>query len=222
MFVWALNLQALRAFLFPKQGREAADSTISSLYASILLPLCLHPPVSCLLSAALCGHATSETLQTTKVLAAAVDWPVTALTMGTTGRGAVVGGSGADGGLVVGIFYAVGAGRRVKVWLNVAIVLDIQNICRDCVALCDLSLGSAESCIFELFGGWQHYKTMKPLWKKKWHFTVSIHGKIYEAIAENFYLLLNMVWMWVNSFLHIILKHFVPAVVGRRLSYHPT
>lgn len=39
LFVWALNLQALQAFLFPRQGREAADSTFSSLYpSSSILP----------------------------------------------------------------------------------------------------------------------------------------------------------------------------------------
>lgn len=36
--MWALNLQALQAFLFPRQGREAADSTFSSLYPSSSIP----------------------------------------------------------------------------------------------------------------------------------------------------------------------------------------
>eukprot|EP00064_Thunnus_orientalis_P006698 superscaffoldBa00000711_g6716 len=60
-----------------------------------------------------CGRATSETLQTTKVLAVASDWPVTAFTMGTTRERCWSGwGSGADGGLVVGIFYAVDQARE--------------------------------------------------------------------------------------------------------------
>lgn len=38
LFVWALNLQALQAFLFPRQGGEAADSTFSSLDPSSFIP----------------------------------------------------------------------------------------------------------------------------------------------------------------------------------------
>ena len=60
----------------------------------IPLSLFLHPsiPQCPVYSLQPCGRATSETLQTTKVLAAASGWPVTALTMGTAGRGAGVGG----------------------------------------------------------------------------------------------------------------------------------
>ena len=59
-----------------------------------------------------CGRATSETLQTTKVLAVASDWSVMALTMGTTRERCWSGWrSGTDGGLVVGIFYAVDQAR---------------------------------------------------------------------------------------------------------------
>lgn len=36
--MWALNLQALEAFLFPGQGGEAADSTFSSLYPFSSIP----------------------------------------------------------------------------------------------------------------------------------------------------------------------------------------
>lgn len=68
--LWALNLQALQAFLFPSQGGEAADSTFSSLYPSFSIP---QRPVYALQH---CGCATSEALQTTKVLEAVLDRPV--------------------------------------------------------------------------------------------------------------------------------------------------
>lgn len=44
---------ALEAFLLPGLGGKAADSTFSSLHPSSSIPPSLHPPVSCLHSAAL-------------------------------------------------------------------------------------------------------------------------------------------------------------------------
>lgn len=129
LFVWALNLQALQAFLFPRQGGEGC-------WLHILIPrsLFLHPsiPQCPVYSRQPCGCATSEALQTTKVLAAASDWPVTALTMGTT-RGAAVGGEWCWWWLSGGDFFScTGPGRRVKVWLLVA----RPKIYRNAAALC--------------------------------------------------------------------------------------
>lgn len=170
-------------------------------HPSIPLPPSLHPPVSCLLSAALrpCHlRDTPDHQGPGGRLRLVSDGP----RPGNNGERYWTGwGSGADGGLVVGIFLCCGSGRRVKVWLHVA----RPWIYRDAVALC----GQVTSYRAP---PWKT-KTMKPLRKKKWHFTVTwrklkmtLHLSVTQALNMNI----------------CSCRYFVSAPVGRRFSYHPT
>ncbi len=137
-------------FPLPQAGRRGC-------WLHILIPLSLflHPsiPLCPVYSLQPCGCATSETLQTTKVLAVASDWPVMALTMGTTGRGAGVGG-----GVVLTVawwwdFFMLWSRQEGEGMITCGQALTFK-IYGDAVALC----GQVTSCRTPPL------KTIKPSW----------------------------------------------------------
>ncbi len=197
--MWALNLQALQAFLFPRQGGEAADSTFSSLYPSSSIP----PSPSVLFT--LCSPAAvpprrhsrpprswrsprigqwrhSPWEQREEVLEWVGEWCWRWL-------------SGGD-------FFMLRTRQEGEGMITCGQALTFK-IYRDAVGLC----GQVTS-----------YRA--PPWKTKnilrrndislWLWRKLLHLSATQASSKN------------SFFLQIIPLHFVSALVGRRFSYHPT
>lgn len=111
-FVWALNLQALEAFLFPGLGGEAADSTFSSLDPSSSIP----PSPSVLFT--LCSPAAVPPRRHSRPPRPWRPPRASQSRRSPWERREVLPwvGSGADGGLAVGIFFFVFCSTQAGEW----------------------------------------------------------------------------------------------------------
>ena len=142
----------------------------------IPLSFFLHPsiPQCPVYSLQPCGRATSETLQTTKALAAASDWPGDGPHHGNNGERCRSGrGSGADGGLVVGIFSAVEGEGMIKCGCSPWHAKYIAMLLH-CVAWWPLVGLLWIFRILELFSGWRPLHNHETIMREKWHFPVTI------------------------------------------------
>lgn len=127
-FVWALNLAGFRGFPPPRAGWKGC-------WLHILIPPSLRPsiPQCPVYTRRPCGCATSETLQTTKALAATSTSPVAGARHGNWERCCRGWRSGADGGLAVGNFSFLrrqaGDWRYDYMWPGLALKCMLFALC---------------------------------------------------------------------------------------------
>lgn len=177
-------------------------------HLSIPLPPSFHPPVSCLLSVALRPYHLGDT----------PDHQGPGVCLGLAGDGLHHGnkkkrcwsgwGSGAVVGLVVGTFYAVAPGRRVKVWLNVVMPWHSKYI----------GMWARWPVIWLIYSSGFLY-----FWAFPWLMSITKPWNHYEEMAFYCYSIdkTDVSPLPGSEYDQIMLLHYVSALAGRRFLYHP-